>query len=183
MRKSWLLIGFAIVLTVSAVTTLIEYQLLQNTEKNIAQPWMFKGAYATYDGQLNSLSTPYSLTAEIQVTELNATHIQIRTNSTIATSFTPALSDQTILWINKSNITFQPEGETLARSYSTQIAVKGNEKRDCIVYDYTNEGINVTYYIDKALLWPVRIVYITDFENQRYSLEFNLKDTNISGFN
>jgi hypothetical protein len=107
--------------------------------------------------------------------------VQIQTNSSIATSFAPTLSDQTILWVNKTNINFQPKGETLAGTYSTKITVKSIGPRDCIAYDYTNEAINATYYIDKILLWPVRIVYATTFENQTYQIEFNLKDTNING--
>lgn len=109
--------------------------------------------------------------------------MQIQTNSAIATSFAPTLSDQTTLWVNKTNINFQPEGETLAGTYSTKITVKSIGTRDCIAYDYTNEAINATYYIDKVLLWPVRIVYATAFENQTYHIEFSLKDTNINGLN
>jgi hypothetical protein len=48
---------------------------------------------------------------------------------------------------------------------------------------YTNEAINATYYIDKVLLWPVRIDYVTVFENQTYHIVFSLKDTNIKKLN
>ncbi len=178
MRKSWILIGFTIVFAISTSSGLIGYNFLTSSQQNV-QPWMFTGAYATYEGQIDSFSLPYNLSATIEVTDQNSTHVQIRTNSTIATSFAPPLSDQTIRWINKTNINFQNKGETLARTYSTQIIVKGIGTRNCSVYDYTNEGINATYYLDNIYLWPLRIVYITDFENQPYTLEFNLKDTNI----
>ena len=144
---------------------------------------MFKGAYATYEGQIDSLSVTYSINETIQVTDLNASHVQIQTNSSIATSFTTTLSDQTTLWINKTNINFQPKGETLVGTYNTKINVRSNGPRDCIAYDYTNEAINATYYIDKIVQWPIRIVYTTTFENQTYQIEFNLKDTNIEELN
>ena len=82
------------------------------------------------------------------------------------------MSDQTTLWVNKTDINFQPKGETLSRTYSTKISVRSIGSRDCIVYDYTNEAINATYYTDKALLWPVRIVYATVFEksNLQYGI-------------
>jgi hypothetical protein len=179
MRKGWVLIGFSIVFAVSVFSGLIGYYFSDSVQPK-TKPWMFMGAYATYDGQIGSFSMPYSLSATIAVTDLNSSHVQIRTNSTIATSFAPALSDQTILWINKTNINFQQNGETLARTYSMQITVKGIGTRYCTVYDYINEGINATYYIDNAYLWPLRIVYVTDFENHPYTLEFNLKDTNIN---
>ncbi len=183
MGKSWIIIGVTIVLVISSLVLIIGYQPIDNTQQSMSEPWMFKGAYAIYEGQIESLSIPYNIDEKIQVTDLNATHVQIQTDSTIATSFAPTLSDQTTLWINKTNINFQPKGETLAETYNTTIIVKNTGNRECIAYDYTNEAINATYYIDKVLLWPVRIVYFTDFENQTYQIEFNLKDTNISGLN
>ena len=181
MRKSWIIVGFTIALAISTLVLIIRYQPIDDTQQSVAESWMFKGAYATYEGQINSLSTQFSLNETIQVTDLNATHVQIQTNSSIATSFAPTLSDQTTLWVNKTNINFQPKGETPTGTYNTKITIRNIGNRDCIVYDYTNQAINATYYIDKVLLWPIRIVYVTTFENQTYQIEFNLKSTNING--
>ena len=183
MGKSWIIVGFTIVFAISSLVLIIGYQPIDSTKQSMAGSWMFKGAYATYEGKIDSLSTPYSINETIQVTDLNATHVQIQTNSSIATSFAPTLSDQTTLWVNKTNINFQPKGETLAGTYNTKITVRSIGTRECIAYDYTNEAINATYYIDKVLLWPVRIVYATTFENQTYKIEFSLKDTNIDALN
>jgi hypothetical protein len=183
MGKSWIIIVVIIVLVISSLVLVIGYQPIDNTQQSMSESWMFKGAYAIYEGQIESLSIPCNIDEKIQVTDLNATHVQIQTDSTIATSFTPKLSDQTTLWINKTNINFQPKGETLTETYNTTATVKNIGTRECITYNYTNEAINATYYIDKVLLWPVRIIYVTDFENQTYQIEFNLKDTNISGLN
>ncbi len=183
MGKGWIIVGFAIVLAISSLVLIIGIQLMDNSQHSMAESWMFKGAYATYEGQIDSISIPSSVNETIQITDLNATHVQIKTNSSIATSFAPTLSDQTTLWVNKTNINFQPKGMTLARTYNTKITVRSLGSRDCIVYDYTNQAINATYYIDKVLLWPVRIIYTTIFENQTYHIEFNLKDTNIKGLN
>jgi hypothetical protein len=179
MKKGWILIGFIIMFAISTFSGLIGYNFLTSSHQK-GQPWMFIGSYAMYEGKIDSFSMPYNLSATMEVTNLNSTHVQIRTNSTIATSFASPLSDQTILWINKTNINFLHKGETLARTYSMQITANGIGTRYCTVYDYTNEGINATYYLDNIYLWPLKIVYITDFENQPYTLEFNIKDTNIS---
>ncbi|HEX7482018.1 MAG TPA: hypothetical protein VF350_00935 [Candidatus Bathyarchaeia archaeon] len=183
MGKSWIIIAVILVLAISSVVLIIGYQHMEKTNQKMVEPWMFKGAYAKYEGQINSLSIPSSINETIQVIDLNTTHVQIQTNSSIATSFAPTLSDQTTLWINKTNINFQPKGETLARTYDTKIIVRNMGSRECIAYDYTNEAINATYYIDKFLLWPVRIDYTTIFENQTYHLGFSLKDTNIKELN
>jgi hypothetical protein len=182
MGKSWLIIWVIIVLTISIVLV-IGCQFMDNSQPIIAESWMFKGAYATYEGKIDSLSIPVSINETIQVTNLNATYVQIQTNSSIATSFIPTLSDQTTLWVNKTNINFQPKGMTLAGTYNTKIAARSIGSRDCIAYDYTGQAINATYYIDKVLLWPVKIVFTTIFENQTYHIEFNLKDTNIKELN
>jgi hypothetical protein len=183
MGKSWILAGFTIVLAISALVLIIGYQPMNNAQQIMAESWMFKGAYATYQGQIDAPSTSCNINETIQVTNLNATHAQIQTNASIATSFAPTISDLTTVWVNKTNINFQTNGMTLAGTYDTKITVRSIGSRDCIAYEYTNEAINATYYIDKALQWPVRIVYVTTFENQAYQIEFSLKDTNIKGLN
>jgi hypothetical protein len=182
MGKSWLIIWIIIFLTISIVLV-IGYQSMDNAQQSMAESWMFKGAYATYEGKIDSLSIPVSIKETMQVTNLNDTHVQIQTNSSIATSFAPTLSDQTILWVNKTNINFQPEGMTLAGTYNIKITVRSIGSRDCTTYDYTSQAINATYYIDKVLLWPVKIVFTTVFENQTYHIDFILKDTNIKQLN
>lgn len=179
MGKGRIIVGFTLVLAISTLVLILGYQSMDNTQQNMAESWMFKGACATYEGKIDALSIPISLDETIQVTELNTTHVQIQTNSSIATSFTPKLSDQTTLWISKTYINFQPQGVTLEKTYNTEITVRNIGKRECIAYDYTTQAINATYYLDKVLLWPVRIMYTTTFENQTYQIEFNLNDTNI----
>jgi hypothetical protein len=183
MGKNWLIIGVTIVLAISSLVFIIGYHTTDSPQQNIPESWMFKGAYANYEGKIDSLSIPYNVNETIQVTNLNATHVQIQTNSSIATSFAPTLSDQTTLWINKTNINFQPKDMTLVMTYNTKITVRSIGSRECITYDYTSQAINATFYIDKVLLWPVKIVYSTAFENQTYHIEFNLKDTNIKQLN
>ena len=114
MGKNWIIAGFTIVLAISPLVLIIGYQPMDSTQQSMAKPWMVKGTYATYAGQIDSLSIPYIINETIQVTDLNETHVQIQTNSSISTSFLPTLSDQTTLWVNKTSINIQPKGETLA---------------------------------------------------------------------
>jgi hypothetical protein len=174
MRRRWVLFAFVFVFAISALTILIGYSLLPISEQDLAQPWIFKGAYATYTGQVADVSTQTHLSARIEVTDVNFTHVQVKTSSTIAPPSGPPVNDHFALWISKANISFQPPGEAFAGSYSGKIA-----NRLCTVYVYTNEAINATYYMDNALQWPVRLLYVTGFENQTYTLEFNLNSTNI----
>jgi len=72
---------------------------------------------------------------------------------------------------------------TLEGTLNTKITLRSIGSRDCTAYDYTTQAINATYYIDKIILWPIRIIYSTTFENQTYQMEFNLVDTNIEELN
>jgi hypothetical protein len=180
MKKRLVLIGFTVMLIISAFIGLVGYRMLGFQQE--PQPWMRVGAYATYNGEIPGLTAQYSLNATIKVADLNSTLVQVATNSTIATPFSTVLTDQSVQWIKKTNISFQHRGETLADTYTAQIPVEGIGTRQCTVYSYTNSGgINSTYYLDNALQWPLRIVYVTAFENQTYNLEFNLNDSNIKG--
>jgi hypothetical protein len=172
MKKRWLLVAFALLLVVSALGIMVGSGFFNNSTSD--ESWMFKGAYATYNGQVADISTQTNLSARIEVTDANATHVQVRTSSTIAPPSGPAVNDHFSLWISKANISFQPPGEAFARSYSAQIS-----NRSCTAYEYTNEAINATYYVDDALQWPIRLVYVTGFENQVYTLDFSLNSTNI----
>lgn len=174
MRRQWVFLTFVFVFAISALTILIGYSFLPISQQDMAQPWLFKGAYATYNGQVVDVSTQTNLSARIEVIDVNASHVQVRTSSTIVPPSGPAVNDHFTLWISKANVSYQPPGEAFARSYSAQIS-----NRSCTVYEYTNEAINATYYIDDALQWPVRLVYMTGFENQLYTLDFRLNSTNI----
>lgn len=181
MLKAWLLFSLTIFVIVVASVSFIEYQSLSENNQNSLLPWMLMGAYATYEGHIDAV--PCNLSLVIQVTDLNATHALICTNSTITTSFLPTVTDRAMLWVNRTNISFQPNGETLLKTYPAQIPVKNVGIRNGTVYEYSNEAINATYYIDNTIVWPVKITYTTPFDNQLYTLEFNLKDTNIEGLN
>src|SRR5665647_1939993 len=88
MGKSWLIIGVTIVLAISSSVLIIGYQPIDSTQQNMAESWMFKGAHATYQGQIDALSIPVSIDETIQVTNLNFTHVQIQTNSSICLLYT-----------------------------------------------------------------------------------------------
>jgi hypothetical protein len=79
MGKSWIIVRFTLVLTISSLVLIIGYQSMNNTQQSMADSWMFKGAYATYEGKIDAPSIPINLDETIQVTELNTIHVQILT--------------------------------------------------------------------------------------------------------
>jgi hypothetical protein len=183
MGKIWIIVGFLLILAILSCFLIFACHPMDNPERKTAEAWMFKGAFATYQGQVSPFFGSININQTIQVIGLNATHVQIQTNSSISSAFAPTFSDQTMLWVNKTNVNFKPESDTLIRTYETEINVRNIGARACIALDYSNQAINTTYYLDKALLWPLRIVYVTTDENQTYQIQFDLNKTNINGLN
>jgi competence protein ComGC len=61
MEKSWIIIGFTIVLVISSLVLIIGCPSMDSTQQSMAESWMFKGAYATYEGQIDPVSIPHSI--------------------------------------------------------------------------------------------------------------------------
>ncbi len=176
-KKGQVLIG-AIILVFAALILMWSYQLAtQNLDQ---ESWMIKGVYANYGGTVNGTLSPVNITGKMQVTDLNSTHVLVQTDMAISTVFAPTVRDETFVWINRSNIDFGPKGETLTGKQERRITIEGLGVKDCMAYEYTNEAINATYYLDKNIHWPLKISYTTVFDDQTYIIEMNLKSSNIS---
>jgi hypothetical protein len=144
--------------------------------------WMVKGAYATYAGTTDILSTTITFTAKMEIVDVNATHIQVQTNFNISTPFGDT-QNTTTTWVNKEEMTFQPEGLTLNSTDSNaQVTIPGLGTRTCTVYQYQNEDISATYYVDNATQWPVKMTMASpEVQGQSYNMDIILVQTNIPG--
>jgi hypothetical protein len=70
MGKSWIIIRIIMVLVISSLVLVVGYQPIDNTQQSMSESWMFKGAYAIYEGQIESLSIHCNIDEKIQVTDL-----------------------------------------------------------------------------------------------------------------
>lgn len=142
---------------------------------------MSKGAYATYEGQASILSTTVTFNAKIEITDINQTHAQIQTYINMSSPY-GSTENSTTVWVNLSNMTFQPEGLTLNNTYNTQISTTNIGTRSCTVYEYTSQEISATYYIDNTIQWPIKMTITPPvLDGQSYSMDLNLVESNISG--
>ncbi len=176
-KKSQVLIG-VIILVFSALIVTASYQLTSHNSN--FESWMTKGVYADYEGTVNGTLSSVNITGKMQVTDVNSTYVLVQTDMAISTVFAPTVRDKTFVWINRSNIDFGPTGETLTGKQDRRVTIAGLGVKDCTAYEYANEAINATYYLDKTIHWPLRISYTTVFENQTYLIEMTLKSSNIS---
>ena len=153
-----------------------------NNANSALNSWMIKGAYATYEGSTNILSMTISFTAKMEIIDVNATHIQVQTDSNMSTPFGNT-ENTTTTWVNKQDMTFQPEGLTLNSTISNaQVTIPGVGTRSCTEYQYQNQDISATYYVDSVAHWPVKMVMTSPMVNgQSYDMDITLVQTNIPG--
>jgi hypothetical protein len=146
------------------------------------QLWMRVGAYATYEGQASILGIDVSFNAKMEIINLNETHIQVATDYNMSTPY-GTTQNSTTTWVRRADMTFQPDGMTLNGTYTTQVTLGKLGTRSCTVYEYNNDGVSASYYVDNNVHWPVKIVMTspTSVNGQSYNMDINLVDSNIPG--
>jgi hypothetical protein len=156
-------------------------QSSQITDQSASQSWITKGAYATYEGQETVESITVSFTAKMEIVDLNQTHIQVQTTFNMSTPFGDT-ENSTTTWVSRENMTYQPDGLTLNGTYNTQVTLPNIGTRSCTVYEYSNQDISATYYVDNSIQWPIEMIMTSPIvDGQSYSMNINLVDSNIPG--
>jgi hypothetical protein len=151
-----------------------------NTSQTSAS-WMTKGTYANYEGQAQIMSIDISFNAKMEITNLNDTHAEITTTYYVSTPY-GSEQNSTSFWVSKTDATFEPQDFALDDTYHTQLSVPDLGMRDCTVYEYKNDGLAVTYYVDDTLGWPLKLVMTSPVvDGQSYNMDLNLTETNIEG--
>jgi len=173
--------ALAVGLTVTVISPNQNNQASSNAGSSTSKSWIAIGDYATYSGQTNILSLDISFNAEMEIVGVNSTHIEVQTDFNMSTPF-GSDENSTTTWVNRENMTFQPEGLSLNTTYNAQVQVPGLGTRTCTVYQYSSEGVSATYYVDTAIQWPIKICLTSpQIDGQTYSMDVTLVGTNIPG--
>jgi hypothetical protein len=164
--------------------------------------WLFKGAYATYEGAttmtaddigLSDMSMSLDFTVDfsvrLEVVDFNSTHALVSTSYHMSMSSSLGGTDQTFedensTWVPISQMNFMNSFEdvNLTRSYESTVNIPGFGTKSCMVYEYvlSDEGLAMTVYVDKAIDWPLKMsVSMTGESLVKLSLDINLVETNI----
>jgi len=184
-RKIVVLVAVAVIAAVLgaglSLTLLSSHQSASQNVGSAASSWIVKGAYATYEGQTSVLGVSISFTAEMEIVDLNSTHVEIQTDFNMSSPFGNE-ENTTTTWVSRSNMTYQPEGLALNSTYQTQVTVPSLGSVSCTAYVYSSQGITATYYVDNQIQWPVKMTMTSPMiSGQAYSIDVNLVDTNIKG--
>lgn len=164
--------------------------------------WLFKGAYATYEGLMTSddmdidmsvlsMSFDFSVyfTVRLEVLDFNDTCALISTSFEMSSSFGEMdgekVEEESSVWVPLSEMGFMTEFDdvNLTTSYESTMNIDGFGTRNCMVYEYTisDEGLMMTVYVDKAIGWPLEMSISAD-ENElglKLALDIKLTETNI----
>jgi hypothetical protein len=145
--------------------------------------WLFKGAYAKYEGSASVSFVTFSFTMRQEVVDFNSTHVKLLMSASLGSSMSTSVENETTMWVSLSNNVYTVESGTLVNSYEAKnMYFTGIGNRDCIVYEYATDGPTMTIYVDKQIGWPLQMkLSMTGEESVSLELEINLVETNIPG--
>jgi hypothetical protein len=164
--------------------------------------WLFKGAYATYEGSTTMTSndiglydTPMSFdftvdfTVRLEAVDFNSTHALVSTyfrmSSSLGGTDGETIEDENSTWVPISQMNFINafEDVDLTKSYESTVDISGFGTRTCMVYEYalSDDGLTMTVYVDKAIGWPLKMSLSTDEDllDFELALDINIVETNI----
>jgi len=165
------------------------------------ETWLFKGAYATYEGSASisaedlgsifDISLSIDFTVRQEIIDFNDTHVLISTSFQMSSSFGEyggeSQQNEESAWVSLSEMglmtAFEDEDIDLTNSYESTVNIDGIGARACMVYEYeiSNEGLVMTVYVDKTIEWPLKMTMsMTNTQlPENLELDINLTETNI----
>ena len=144
--------------------------------------WLFKGAYAKYEGSATVTFVSFTFTLRQEVVGFNSTHAELLTSVSMGSSLSEPVEEEVSVWVDLSKNQYLIEEGTLVDSYEANLPFEGFGNRDCIVYEYATDGPTLTIYVDKQIGWPLKMkVSMTGEDSLSLELDINLVETNIPG--
>ncbi len=147
--------------------------------------WLFKGAYAKYEGSTTVSFVTINFTIRLEVLDFNSTHVKISTYFNMGSSYGESVENETAAWVPLSQAGFMNAFEegNLTKSYESTVNIAGFGTKTCMVYEYaiSDEGLTMTVYVDEAIGWPLKMTISADEAQLGLGLELgiNLVETNI----
>ena len=162
--------------------------------------WLFKGAYATYEGSASisaedlgsmfDISMSIDFTVREEIVDFNSTHALVSTSFQMSSSLGEfggeTVEDENSTWVPLSEMGLMTafEDVDLTKSYESTVSITGLGTRSCMVYEYAiaEEGLTMTVYVDKNIDWPLKMTISmtnTELSGVNLELDINLVETNI----
>jgi hypothetical protein len=168
----------AIIIAIIAVGGFLAYWMLIGPGKGSgSNSWMFKGAYADFQGQASASGYTMNVTMHIEVLDYNSTQAKILTATSVDYGLGPPITSNQTSWVDTSKNDYNLENGNLTDTYSTTVTLTNLGSRSCTAYVYSSTGMTLTVYVDNNDLFPVKI----SETSESYNLDLLLVSTNIPG--
>ena len=182
-NRKTLLIAVATMAIVSLAVTAFLFSGLLPASNSNKDSWLFKGAYAKYEGSTSVLGLGFSFSIKLEVLDFNSTHAYMLTSFKMGSSLGEAAEEDNSTWVELSKVGFMDafsESNT-TNSYVTTLNFGSLGTRSCTVYEISTDGPTLTVYVDKEIGWPLKMkASMTGEGTMSLSLDINLVETNIS---
>ncbi len=186
-HRSLLIVVVAVVAVALVVGSVLAVTLLSSPAGQGS--WLFKGAYANYEGSTSMSVMGYSysfdFSARLEVLDFNSTHAYVETISSMGSSLGETSTYENASWVPISNFNFVGAfaDTDLTNTYEASVSIGGLGTRNCVVYEYATDGPTMTVYVDKALQWPVKMSMSMSGEGftSPMTMDITLTDSNIPG--
>lgn len=148
--------------------------------------WLFKGAYAKYEGSTSVIGFEFDFSANLEVLDFNNTHVYLSTSFKMGSSLGETAEESNSAWVELNQIGFMDafsEGNVTS-TYDATVDFGSLGTRACTVYEYITDGPTMSIYVDKVIGWPLKMkASMTGEGSLSLNLDINLVNTNIPGLN
>ena len=142
--------------------------------------WLFKGAYARYEGTTSLLLMTFTVEMRQEVKNFNTTHAELLTSLNLNSDFGDSEESNTTIWVNLEENQYEIEEATLTNKYETTETFEKFGTRDVIVYEYSTDGPTILVYVDKQINWPLKMsMELTGEDYINLNIDIELVETNI----
>ena len=142
--------------------------------------WLFKGAYARYEGSTSLLLMTFNVEMRQEVKNFNSTHAELLTSLSLNSDFGDSEESNTSIWVDLEENQYEIEEATLTNKYETTETFEKFGTRDVIIYEYSTDGPTILVYVDKQINWPLKMsMELTGEDSINLNIDIELVETNI----
>lgn len=171
----------ASIVTVVIVVAFISYYFFLRPQTHA---WLFKGAYATYQGVTTQSLLPLNATIRIDILDYNDAQAEIHFFFKVVTRMgTLVTESQNTTWVDLDKLQSFFTGGQLTKTSEDYVLIEGFGVKHCVIYEYSSGGNQFTVYMEKELNWPVKFSIVGTQASDMFGnmdINLNLVSTNIS---
>ena len=180
-KRNILKIVVPVVIVVIVLGAVLAYWWFSRPQ-TLQTPWLFKGAYAEYEGETTVLFYSMNMTLRLEVVDYNSTHAKLLYYTDMEMDG-ESYTEQETMWGDLRENTYEIEGAVLKTSYEDYVYLEGLGTRYCKVLEYSivDADTTMTFYLDMDTEWPLKMSFGMTELDVDFNVDLTLVETNIPG--